>query len=245
MDLSEQQGALPFRHPWETARVSFFAKVLKRARLLDSAKKILDVGAGDAWFAEQLAPQLPKGSELLCWDNGYGETALQSPAGIQRTREKPQELFDVVLMMDVLEHIENDRHFLKSIVKDNLKSGGYSLVSVPAWPALFSEHDRVLHHLRRYRPHKAKQLLEGSGLHIRRSGGLFHSLMVPRALQKGISKMIPGRHNPRTVGIWDHGKFFTKMVELALRTDTIGSQVFSALGLNVPGLSWWALCQKV
>ena len=49
-------------------------------------------------------------------------------------------------MLDVIEHVEDDRGFVDATVGDLLSEGGIVLVSVPAYDALFSSHDRALRH---------------------------------------------------------------------------------------------------
>ena len=56
---------------------------------------------------------------------------------------------DVVVCTDVLEHVEADREALTGIAR-KLKPGGRILITVPAHPWLWSAHDVVNHHKRRY-----------------------------------------------------------------------------------------------
>ena len=60
-----------------------------------------------------------------------------------------QSSFDLITLLDVLEHIENDQEFLKNL-KSYLKRGGFLLITVPAYKFLWSEHDEALGHFRRY-----------------------------------------------------------------------------------------------
>jgi SAM-dependent methyltransferase len=61
----------------------------------------------------------------------------------------PPSLFDTLLYIDVLEHIENDRDEVERAAA-HLKPGGYLVVLGPAHPWLFSPFDRALGHYRRY-----------------------------------------------------------------------------------------------
>ena len=56
---------------------------------------------------------------------------------------------DVVLLLDVLEHIEGDRAFLSGLVQ-RMKPGAHLIMTVPADPRLWSPHDGSHHHFRRY-----------------------------------------------------------------------------------------------
>ena len=58
------------RHPWELVRADFFERLLADHDLLD-ARRWLDVGAGDAWFATELVERLPADATVTCWDINY------------------------------------------------------------------------------------------------------------------------------------------------------------------------------
>lgn len=57
--------------------------------------------------------------------------------------------FDLLLLADVLEHLENEEE-AKNWIWDHLKPGGYALITVPAFQTLWTEMDEVAHHFRRY-----------------------------------------------------------------------------------------------
>jgi hypothetical protein len=59
------------------------------------------------------------------------------------------ELYDIAILFDVIEHIENTKPFLDAAFY-HLKPGGVLLVNVPALMALFGEYDMVAGHYRRY-----------------------------------------------------------------------------------------------
>ena len=74
--------------------------------------------------------------------------------------------FDLVVALDVLEHIEQDQEALNSLVS-MARPGGYVLVTVPAHPILWGEHDRRLHHIRRYRRRELKRICAATGCETR------------------------------------------------------------------------------
>lgn len=61
----------------------------------------------------------------------------------------PDSTFDIVVALDVLEHLENDGKSIAEISRV-LKSSGKLIFNVPAMQSLYSYHDRAFHHLRRY-----------------------------------------------------------------------------------------------
>lgn len=245
VDLVEQTGTFAKRHPWEVARAEFFLRLLRRRGLLETGQDWLDVGAGDAWFAGQLRRFLPATAPLTCWDINYSPEDLASQdelEGISLVADRPSGRFDRVLMLDVIEHVEDDVEFVRAIAKDLLAEDAVVLVSVPAYRALFSSHDKTLHHYRRYSPGECRRLLEGSRLAVLAEGGLFHSLIPVRLGQLLLERVRPVKSLSSGVGDWQGGTATTKAITRALITDAKLSLLLSARGLSLPGLSYWAIC---
>jgi hypothetical protein len=132
---------------------------------------------------------------------------------------------------------------LTTLVRENLAPGGFALISVPAWPALFSSNDLRLHHHRRYTPSAARALIANTGLQSIRSASLFHSLLLPRAVQVALESL-SGRRCPPATLHWNGSPRLTKLMVAALSCDAWLSRVESRLGWSLPGLSWWALCRR-
>jgi len=247
MDLREAQEEGATRHPWEVARFCFFEEVLRGATSAGGPLQILDVGSGDSWFARSLLPGLPAGSHIECWDAEYTERDLaQTVPGLTRTATKPTTRADVLLLLDVLEHVEDDFAFLDALVRDNTHPESIVLVSVPAWSSLFTAHDTELKHFRRYSPALAAKLVENCGLRIDERGGLFHALLAPRAASKLVEVARAALGLPAVApasSAWHGGALQTKLVSAALAIDNRASHLTARYGLEVPGLSWWALCR--
>jgi hypothetical protein len=249
VDLAEMPFAGSDRHPWERARARFFERVLERGGLLEAATSVLDVGAGDAWLIEQLLRRMPYGSRAVAWDAGYAphhlaELTARLNASIELTSVEPAGTFSLILLLDVLEHIEDDRGFLSRLARERLAMGGSVLISVPAGPRLFTSHDVALGHFRRYRPEEGCDLVQRSGLRIRAAGGVFHGLVIPRLASK-LRESILGSTivEPKSLQ-WNAGATVTRLVDAVLAFDNALSLDFSSRGWNVPGLSWWAICDK-
>jgi SAM-dependent methyltransferase len=93
----------------------------------------------------------------------------------------PDEPFDLVLLMDVLEHIEDDAAALAQTWA-KLKPGGHAFITVPAFAFLWSRHDEVLGHHRRYTRDSLQRLLETiPDLRIKRLH-YFYALIFPIAV---------------------------------------------------------------
>ena len=76
-----------------------------------------------------------------------------------------EETYDLVLMLDVLEHIKDDRGATRRLF-DLLSPGGHAIITVPALPGLWSMHDIVNRHHRRYTKESLGSTLTSSGLKI-------------------------------------------------------------------------------
>ena len=85
------------------------------------------------------------------------------------------EAFDVVLSCDVLEHIPDDRRALGEMARV-LVPGGLLIATVPAYPGLWSSHDEVLEHQRRYTRSELRAKLRATGLEVIK---LSYAVMLP------------------------------------------------------------------
>jgi SAM-dependent methyltransferase len=248
MDLREIPTMPGPRHPWELARFRFFHDILRDAGCLAGATTILDAGAGDTWFSSRLLEHC-QALRAVLWDAGY-DPQVRAQLDVRDSRielvpERPPGRFDLVLAMDVLEHVADDRAFLRQIVDENLAPSGHVLISVPAWQALMSEHDHLLGHHRRYSFQMLRDVIAECGLRIEQSGGLFHSLLLARAaaLVRERSRRPAGQSAVEPLR-WDHGALVTRAVFAALRLDNHVSRIASSVSLALPGLSAWALCRS-
>jgi len=243
MDLIEIPSDTFERHPWEISRFNFFKDLLLKFLNINEIKKILDVGAGDTWFSTQLLGYISSDAKIVCWDKGYETLPPKVDFKLDFTKEPPQEKFQLIFLLDVLEHVEDDENFFKIVLKC-LEKEGYLLLSVPAWNSIMSNHDKALNHYRRYNPSEIHHLIEKEGLKIILSGGLFHSLLPLRffiLLLEKIGFIQPLKEHRLE---WKNKKSLKKNILKMLYLDNTISLLAALKCKNIPGLSWWALCQK-
>jgi hypothetical protein len=239
MDLSER-GSAAVRHPWELERFRAYRSVLADHGAL-RARRVLDVGAGDGWFSEQLVTSLPDVREVVCWDINYHELELRTDdPRLVRTTDAPSPGFDLVLVLDVLEHIDDPIAFIHDQLRPLTDPGTTVLAAVPAHPLLFGDHDRALGHVRRYRRRDLLTQL-GGWLDVVEHGSLFTTLVPPRAAGVLVERCRPPRA-PRShgVGDWHGGPAVTAAVRGVLRADAALARRLGSIGVPVPGLSVWA-----
>jgi len=102
------------------------------------------------------------------------------------------ETFDLVVALDVLEHVEDDDAALRSLVA-MARPGGRILVTVPAIQSLWGSHDRRLHHVRRYDAARLKRICQSSGASIEFLT-YFNTLLAPIAIGYRLGERFTGRN---------------------------------------------------
>jgi len=163
-ELLEKQAALEQEHWWFVARRRILDRVVAGLDL-PSGARILEAGCGTGGNL----PMLARHGEVFAFD--VSETARHHAAAsgcaqvvlgeLPRQIPFPEVGFDLIVLLDVLEHVENDGAVLRAL-KSRLKPGGRLLITVPALPSLWSYHDEQHHHFRRYRKAElTTRVLEG------------------------------------------------------------------------------------
>ena len=189
MDLKEEDilGADIGRHWYYRAK----AAALRRAVGDLAPRRILDVGAGSGFFSRHLLAEAGAQS-ALCVDIGYPSERDDSVAGkpvLYRRDTGPTDC-DLVLMMDVLEHVDDDRGLLRHYAA-KVPSGAHFLVTVPAFGFLWSGHDVFLGHKRRYRLGEIEAVLRDADLEVMR-GSYYFGLVFPLAAAVRLAKRNSG-----------------------------------------------------
>ena len=244
MDLSEER--IRFRqdgerHFWELARADFLVRLLGR-RLPPGPGTILDIGCGDGYLLRRLGAAFPE-RRFAAVDPAAGpertEALLPGRVSVS-TGVNPQSAAaaDTVTLFDVLEHIEDDAAFLRS-VRDMVPAGTLFFLTVPAGARLFGEHDRKLRHFRRYDHGALRLLLERSGLRILETGSFFQTLYWFRCLE-----LLFGRRSPGVGGGAISPRWLNVCLRNFLRLEA-GFETRQAWSrLRLPGLSLEAICRK-
>jgi 2-polyprenyl-3-methyl-5-hydroxy-6-metoxy-1,4-benzoquinol methylase len=181
MDLKEMTDNSN-RHPWELSR----AKAVSEILLHKNIHSFADIGAGDAYFAKLLASNK---KVVYAIDNGYPNDREEQDGVVllNSLDSLPDKSVDCCIMMDVLEHIEDDRAFLKQAT-NKLRDNGVVMITVPAFQFLFSNHDVFVKHYRRYNSRQLKKLIKDCNLKIERMYYFYTLLLVARLLSNFLSK---------------------------------------------------------
>lgn len=188
-------------------------------RLLDAVNPsmVLDVGAGSGFFSRHILAHSPA-REAVCVDTSYtcdsGSTEGSKPIHFMRSTGSTEA--DLVLLMDVLEHVDNDVELLKEYV-DKVPSGSQFLISVPAFQCLWSGHDDFLEHKRRYTLHQLEQVSIESGLRVK-LGSYYFGLVLPiAAITRLANKCFGDKKKPAGSQLTRHHPFVNSMLGLFCR----------------------------
>ncbi|UOQ98181.1 class I SAM-dependent methyltransferase [Hymenobacter sp. 5317J-9] len=127
----------------------------------------------------------------LAHARGVANASLMDGAALEFTDGR----FDVVVASDVLEHIEDEARALREWTRV-LKPGGQLLVFVPAHAYLWSEHDVVNHHYRRYSRQDLVGALQRAGLRTRRSSFWNAAMYFPTAALRLGRRLVSGPVSP-------------------------------------------------
>lgn len=145
---------------------------------LSPGSRILDIGCGDGWLSVSLPGSewhgIEPDEELREIAVKRGMNAVSGGAG---DLPFPDEFFDAVAMLDVLEHTRDDRKAIKEAMRV-LKPGGLLSVSVPLHPELWSGHDTACGHVKRYRKGEVTNALKENVLIVLKQR-FFVSLPLP------------------------------------------------------------------
>jgi SAM-dependent methyltransferase len=100
----------------------------------------------------------------------------------------PPESFDLVCAFDVIEHVDDDAASVKALA-GLVRPGGYFATTVPGQPWMWSRHDELHHHKRRYRMGAYRRLFQAAGLGIVKAS-YFNALLFPPIAAVRAMKML-------------------------------------------------------
>jgi SAM-dependent methyltransferase len=202
----EKMYSMEDRYWWFQGRLSIVRAILD-GYMRDQPRKgrVLDVGCGTGLVLNALRAWEPVGID-------FSPLALQfsqrrGAANLLRgdVTELPivSDSMDLVLALDLMEHIEDDKRLTDEFFRV-LRPGGYLMATVPAHQFLWSDHDVALHHFRRYSHEGFRHLLTNAGFDpVKYSFGISFTYfpivafrLLQRAWQRSHGVEAPAR--PRT-----------------------------------------------
>lgn len=219
-------------HWWFKGRRAIVRKLLQKIK---QKEKLLEIGCSRGMFLQELPKEIQAtgidiSKEAIQQCKKQNITNVQLMDGGKTTFAK--NTFDVLIASDVLEHIKEDGIALQNWQKI-LKPGGTLIVFVPACPFLWSKHDEVNHHYRRYTKKQLINQLQKAGLTVTRSSYwnflLFFPTLVVRTLQHSIKSKTKTTDNLQTTNI----VFNTLFYLLLIIENTLLKMVNYPIGVSV------------
>lgn len=164
-----------------------------------SPGRILDVGAGSGFFSRHLLTTT-HATEAVCVDTSYnGDSSETSGSGrvVHKRRSIDSSDADLVLLMDVLEHVDDDLGLLAHYAAMSPPRSRF-LITVPAFQWLWSSHDEFLGHRRRYTARAVRQLARRAGLELDVCH-YFFGLVLPLAMPgRLLERLAPPGQPPKS-----------------------------------------------
>ena len=191
----DRMAAHDSTHWWYRARRDILSDYLGRYGGLPKDARILEIGCGTGHNLPMLAKfGSVEAIEIDPAARGIASERLGRPVGDAPLPELPgveRGAYDLVAVLDVVEHIEDDVAALAAM-KSLLKPGGKILIAVPAHQWMWSAHDVVNHHHRRYSKKTLAAAIERAGLTPKKLRW-FNSLLFPAAVAARVAGKLTGR----------------------------------------------------
>lgn len=202
--LYPQMAKVEDTHWWFAARRAICGRLLDRITLPPHAA-ILEPGCGTGGNFAMLARR----GDLFAMDSDQAAlrfAAERHPAHLA-WGSLPDHIpfgdtqFDLAVMTDVIEHLDNPLAALRA-VRARLKKDGWIVLTVPANPWLWSDHDSTHHHRRRYRADELSGIMNDAGFKVVCLTYYNFVLFVPIAAARLFGKLLRG-NSSRTNGYHD------------------------------------------
>jgi SAM-dependent methyltransferase len=184
-------------HWWYVSRRKIVSDLISRKLRLPPNARILEIGCGTGHNLKMLS-QFGEvdGLEVDSEARQLAERRLGRPIAacpLPAMEDVPSRAYDLVAALDVIEHIEDDEASIAAIAK-RLRPDGKLLITVPAHQWMWSAHDLMGNHKRRYSKRRLKALIQNSSLRLD-SIGYFNSLLFPLAIAARLVGKLTGHED--------------------------------------------------
>lgn len=225
-------------HPIDVAsRRNAHDQISRSLATLQGTPTILEIGCSSGFLLREIKSAHPDamviGADVV---HGPLDKLGQETSGIPLIRFDitqnpfPDKIVDVVVMVNVLEHIDDDQRAIDEVFR-LLKPGGRFVIEVPAGPKLFDDYDRALNHFRRYTFRELRQKLKNAGFRIERSTHLGFLVYPVFALIKLARKRRGENARDVSTSIKDTSQ--SRLLQWSLQLESLLSGVHLPWGIRV------------
>ena len=193
----QQMAELDDRHWWYRGRRKIIADLIRRYARVPADAQILEIGCGTGHNLAMLAGfghvdglELDDEARTMS-EKRLGRSILSSP--LPELADVADRHYDLIGAFDVIEHIDDDSAAIASVAR-KLKPGGKFVMTVPAHQWMWTAHDVVNHHKRRYSRRGLKALFEQSPMKLEKIG-YFNSLLFPLAIAERAASRLRGKED--------------------------------------------------
>jgi len=201
-DYELQTHRVEDRHWWYRGRRNVLARAISGVQLPQPAR-VLDAGCGSGRnmlelkrYGEVCGVELSETSVELARARNVGTVV----AGSVLEMPFESDSFDLAVCLDVIEHLEDDRGALREL-RRVLAPGGTLLVTVPAYQWLWSGHDEINHHHRRYNRRSLLRVAGEAGWQCAEAT-YFNSLLLPVAIALRALDRLHARATESSLDLW-------------------------------------------
>ncbi|MDP4076706.1 bifunctional 2-polyprenyl-6-hydroxyphenol methylase/3-demethylubiquinol 3-O-methyltransferase UbiG [Acidovorax sp. A1169] len=194
-ELLAQMAAVQQTHWWFAARRDILSSVIDGLALPAAQPRVLEIGCGPGGNLAMLARHgslsaMEYAPEARAAAGRLGLCPVEA-GGLPEPVPFADGSFDLVCLLDVLEHVEHDDAALARVAR-LLKPGGRLLLTVPAYQWLWSGHDVDHHHHRRYTAGRVRAKATKAGLVVHRAG-YFNTVLFPLIAIARLAGKLAGR----------------------------------------------------
>lgn len=192
-DLFEKEGT----YWWNVSKREMVLSLLKSTGFWEERRKsglAVDLGCGGGYTVKFFEDHYPTvGVDVshealqLCRSRGFSRLCQVDMARFSLPFKS--ESFDLLLALDVIEHVDDDVHALMEC-RRILRPGGLLIVTVPAFMWLWSPWDEALGHRRRYTASSLADSLHRAGLAIKQLSYSFFFIFPIAVLVRGIKRLM-------------------------------------------------------
>lgn len=180
--------ALYERHWWWRAREHLLTREIARLAGGRPLGRILDVGCGDGLFFPVLRRfgepfGVETAGDILSPDGPWRDRIHVGPL----TSYHPPAAFDLVLALDVIEHLRDPGAFLEE-VRRVTAPGGWLVATVPAFRALWTAHDDLNEHVTRFTRDELSALVRAHGFVVMQARYFMVALAIAKWFVRGLER---------------------------------------------------------